>query len=181
MLEALCISGHSQFSDTKCYRSRNSLFSDFLVFFFQLFFGILPKKYAPISEILGSIQRTVSQYLLCIHAQLFLTQNYGPRKSQNYEFLTVFRNVLIFFCEPPCQTWVFDFNQNCSLGESLLDKWLRPFLKIKYYDSQKCQLSNLLSFLWTFLDNYPAKSDIMGLIDTTDYLYKATPSFLREI
>ena len=36
---------------------------------------------------------------------------------------------------------------------------------------QKCHFSDFLTVLWTVLDNYPAKSDIIGSIGTTDFPY----------
>ena len=38
--------------------------------------------------------------------------------------------------------------------------------KTKSYDSRNCQLSDLFTAFSTFLDNYPAKSDIIRLVDT---------------
>ena len=52
-------------------------------------------------------------------------------------------------------------------SKNLVDKRLRSNCKAKSYDSRKRQLSDLLTVYWTFLDNYPAKSDIKGLIDKT--------------
>ena len=34
------------------------------------------------------------------------------------------------------------------------------FFQMKSYDSRKCQLSDLLTVFWAFLENYPAKPDI---------------------
>ena len=36
---------------------------------------------------------------------------------------------------------------------------------------RKCQFSDFLTVWWTVLDNYPAKSDIIGSIGTTDFPY----------
>ena len=43
------------------------------------------------SEVLGSIQQTGCEKLLCLGdcAPVFLTQKYGPQKSHNHGFLTV--------------------------------------------------------------------------------------------
>ena len=43
----------------------------------------------------------------------------------------------------------------------------RSFFKTRSPNSRNCQISDLLTFFWTFLDNYSAKSDIIGLIDKT--------------
>ena len=42
--------------------------------------------------------------------------------------------------------------------------WLYPNFFIKSYDSRKCQLSDLMTVFGTFLDNYPAKSDIIDFM-----------------
>ena len=41
------------------------------------------------------------------------------------------------------------------------------FFQTKNYDFPKCQHSDLLTVSWTLLKNYPDKSDIIGLINTT--------------
>ena len=94
---------------------------------------------------------------------------YGPRKRQNVVLLTVFETVpRNFFQELRCQTWVFGFSLNYRLGKSVLHKrLLSSFFETKSFAGRKFHLSDLLTVYWTFLDNYHAKSVIIGLVDTT--------------
>ena len=79
------------------------------------------RKYHPISEVLGSIERTGCEKLLCIRdcAPVCLTQKYGPQKSHNHGFLTVVRFFLTFL-ENYHAKLGFLGNRKNNLGESFL-------------------------------------------------------------
>ena len=64
--------------------------------------------------------------------------------------LTTFK--LLSFLENYPPKSVFGFNRNYTQS----------------YDSRKCQYFDLMTVVWTFLVNYPDKSGIVGLIETTD-------------
>ena len=49
----------------------------------------------------------------------------------------------------------------------ILHKRLLLIFYTKSYGSRKYQIFDLVTVFWTFLANYPAKSDIIGLIKTT--------------
>ena len=45
----------------------------------------------------------------------------------------------------------------------------RSFCSTKSYDNRKCQIFDLSTVFRAFLDNYPAKSIIIGLVERTGY------------
>ena len=78
------------------------------------------------------------------------TKIYGPGKVKSCCF-DHFLKFLTFLENYPPKS-VFGFNRNYSQS----------------YDSRKCQYFDLMTVVWTFLVNYPDKSDTVGLIETTD-------------
>ena len=134
---------------------------DFL-FLSVFFIFIFTKKNSPIFEMLSSIQRTGCEKLLCMrsYAKIDFTRN-----SQNNVFFYRLLEIFSFSRKVPCQTWNFGSNRNRRVVKIFLHKRLRLNFLGKNYNSRKCQLSELLIIFWTFLDNSPAKADIIGLID----------------
>ena len=107
---------------------------------------------------LGSIQRTgcAKLFYMCDYAQVIMTL-----------FFDCFCNILSFFENCSAKPgFLFSIEITGSSNLFCINDYAQFFVT-KSYDSRKCKVCDMLTVFWTFLDNYTAKRNIIGLIDTT--------------
>ena len=156
-----CISGHSQSFYSKSYRPRKNQSFDFfwLVKLFE--YSRKLSNHIWVFEFTSKNVFWKAHLLMRLRVSFFDTKSYGPRKFDS--------SVFKLSREIPSQIWILSSFEFLGCENSFCINGYAPFFLKKKYDSRKVQMFDLLTVSLIICANYFAKSDIIGLLETSGY------------